>query len=91
MNYLKKTIRNCKQATLLIEKKSFGRLTFKEGIEMRIHLLGCSMCTLYSKQSRIINDMVFQLYHAAPASPITPDDSFKKYLQNRPDERLNKE
>jgi len=90
MNNLKKIIYNCKQATLLIEKKSVQKLTFREWMELRIHLLGCGFCRLYSKQSRVINSMVRELFRSSMQSGIRLDDSFKSELQNRIEEELNK-
>lgn len=91
MSHLKKIIYNCKQATLLIEKKQIQSLTFRETIELRIHLAGCSMCKLYNKQSQVINIMVKQLFHnAMQPGNITLDDDFKKDLQNRIEEELGK-
>jgi hypothetical protein len=90
MNNLKKIIYNCKQATFLIEKKSISRLSFRETIELRIHLYGCSFCRLYKKQSRIINDMVQELFRKSMSQGIKLDDSFKKQLQERIEEELNR-
>jgi hypothetical protein len=92
MNHLKKVIYNCKQATLLIEKKQLTRLSFRESIELRIHLAGCSMCKLYNKQSHVISTMVLQLYHDSmqQASTAKLDDDFKKDLQDRIENELNK-
>jgi hypothetical protein len=90
MNNLKKIIYNCKQATFLIEKKSFSKLSFREVLELRIHLYGCSFCKLYSKQSKVINDMVQQLFRSSIKPEIRLDDGFKKELQERIEEELNK-
>jgi len=90
MNNLKKIIYNCKQATLLIEKKSFGKLSLREIIELRIHLFGCSFCRLYKKQSRAINDMVQELFKSSRYSDYTLDDNYKKQLQDRIEEELNR-
>ena len=90
MNHLKKIIYNCKHATFLIEKKSIERLSFREVIELRIHLYGCSFCRLFSKQSRVINDMVQELFRSSMQSNIRLDDAFKKELQDRIEEELNK-
>jgi hypothetical protein len=90
MSYLKKVIYNCKQATLLIEKRQIRTLSFRETIELRIHLAGCSMCKLYDKQSQVINQMVQQLFHDAMQAPFTLDDAYKKELQERIEEELNK-
>ena len=90
MSYLKRVQYNCKKATFLIEKKMVDRITFREHIELRIHLMGCSVCGLYSKQSRIINDMVQQLWQSSMPDQIRLDDNFKKELQERIEEELGK-
>lgn len=90
MGNLKKVIRNCKQATLLIEKKSVSDLSFREMVELRIHLYGCSWCRLFSKQSRVINDMVQELFRNSMTSDIRLDHDYKKDLQSLIDDELNK-
>jgi len=90
MNRLKKIQYNCRQATCLIEKRQITRLSFREAIELRIHLAGCTMCKLYRKQSLIINTMVQQLFHDSMKKELHLDDSFKKELQDRIEEELNK-
>jgi hypothetical protein len=89
MSPLKKIIYNCKQATFLIEKKEQGGISFRQEIELRIHLMGCSMCQLYGKQSRMINSMVRQLFKQSQTSYRLNDD-FKQQLQNRIEDELNK-
>lgn len=90
MSQLKKIIYNCKQATFLIEKKSVNRLSFREVIELRIHLYGCSFCRLYSKQSARINEMVRELFRSSMQPNSKLDDAFKTELQNRIEKELNK-
>lgn len=90
MSQLKKIIYNCRQATQLIEKKQLAKLTFREIIELRIHLLGCSFCRLYDSQSHIINAMVQQLFRSSENSNIHLDENFKKELQERIEEELKK-
>lgn len=89
MTSLKKIIYNCKQATFLIEKKAIVKLSFREVIELRIHLYGCFFCRIYDKQSRVINDMVQELFRSS-INGIHLDDGFKKELQERIEEELNK-
>lgn len=79
---------NCRQATLLLEKKEFIKLSLRETVELRIHLHGCSVCRLYGQQTKIINSMVQHLFKH---QEYKLDNSFKKELQNRIDEELNKE
>src|SRR4051812_1772231 len=90
MGQLQKIRYNCRQATFLIEKKQIERLTFREQIELRIHLAGCSVCKLYSKQSLLINNIVQQLFYTSMKHELHLDDSFKKNLQERIDAELNK-
>ena len=88
MSNLKKIIYNCKKATFLIDKKEMGPITLREHIELRIHLIGCSFCRLYGKQSRAINKMVQELFRAAVSQPDKLDDGFKKELQERIDQEM---
>jgi predicted anti-sigma-YlaC factor YlaD len=90
MGILKKIQYNCKQATLLLEKKVYQPLSFRETIELRIHLASCSVCRLYGKQSAMINDMVQQLFKDSESGSPKLDDGFKKELQLRIEEELNK-
>jgi hypothetical protein len=90
MSYLKKIIYNCNQATFLIEKRATGKITFMEAIELRIHLYGCSFCRIYRKQSRVINEMVQELFRSSTQSGLKLDEDFKKELQDRIEAELNK-
>jgi hypothetical protein len=87
---LKKIQYNCKQATFLLEKKVYKPLSFRETIELRIHLAGCSVCRLYGKQSAMINDMVQQLFRESEKENYKLNDTFKKELELRIEEELNK-
>ena len=90
MNQLKKIQYNCRQATFLIEKRQIGKLTFREVIELRIHLAGCSVCKLYDKQSHIIAAMVKQLFDHSNQAEIKLDDSYKKELHDLIEDEINK-
>jgi hypothetical protein len=89
MEALKKITHNCKHATLLIEKKLIAKLTLREKIFLRIHLFGCGVCRLYQQQSGRINEMVRQLFHSS-VQDVKLDDNFKKDLQDRIEEELDK-
>ncbi|MDF2431556.1 MAG: hypothetical protein JWP44_1187 [Mucilaginibacter sp.] len=90
MSHLKKIIYNCKQATFLIEKKAIKRLSFRETVELRIHLYGCSFCRLFGVQSRAINNIVKELFRRSMQSGISLDERFKNNLQQRIEEELKK-
>lgn len=90
MSWIKGVLFNCKKATFLIEKKGSGKIAFKESIELRIHLLGCSMCRLYNRQSRLIDQMVHELFISSKNTQVKLDENFKKELQAKIDEELRK-
>ncbi len=89
MGAIRKIRYNCKKATFLIEKKLIDKITFREKIELRIHLAGCSVCRIFGKQSKMINKMVHQLFHSSMENAKL-DEGFKKDLQERIEEELNK-
>ncbi len=90
MNELKNMIYNCRKATFLIEKKQLSTLTLREKVELRIHLTGCSVCRLFQKQSAEINRMVHDLFHPAHTKDIRLDETYKKELQERIEDQLDK-
>jgi hypothetical protein len=75
---------------MLIEKKSMGKLSLRERIELRIHLYGCSFCRLYSKQSHVINTLVKELFQSSMQRSVKLDENVKKDLQSRIEGELNK-
>jgi hypothetical protein len=77
------------ESNQVIEKKLIGRITLREHIELRIHLLGCSVCRICQKQTGKINEMVRQLFHISMNAYARLDDSIKKGLQERIENELN--
>ena len=51
----KKTVFDCKQATLLSLKKEEGKASILERVKLFYHLLYCIYCRRFIKQSAIIN------------------------------------
>ncbi len=90
MGELKDIIYNCKQATYLIEKKQIGKITLREKVQLHIHLYGCSVCKLFSKQSMMINNMIKQVFKSNTPQKIKLDDKFKMELQHKIENALNK-
>jgi len=81
---------NCRQATFLIEKRMIGKISFRETIELRIHLTGCSVCGLFDKQSRMINQMIKQLLNEPGNANFRLDDNYKKQMHDRIEQEINK-
>lgn len=87
---LRKIAYNCHKATFLIEKKQIGTITLKEKIELQIHLASCSICQTFMKQSLVINQMVRNIIYTRQSTQSTLEEPFKKQLQDRIEERLNR-
>jgi len=47
---------NCKEATLLIEKKQERQISVLDRIKLFLHLLICELCRRFQKQSKLISD-----------------------------------
>jgi len=90
MGTLKKIQNNCHKATFLIEKRLIGKITLREKIELKIHLFGCGVCRTYQKQTVKISQMVRQLFSDSANSEKQLDDTFKKDMQHRIEDELDK-
>lgn len=66
---IKHTIRNCKAATLLALQKEERKLTFKEQLKLKLHLMYCDACKQFIHQSAIINKVMQQAKEAMTKHP----------------------
>ena len=71
---------NCKKATFLIDKKNLEGISFLQHMELQVHLVGCSICRLYQKQSQAIDKMVDNIYHTNTSTEFALDERFKEFL-----------
>jgi hypothetical protein len=78
---LNKIRNNCRKATFLVEKKHLEGINVIEQIEVHFHLTGCSLCRLYDKQSRMVNDVIRQLKQS-DLKEIPLNQAFKKSLHD---------
>lgn len=46
---------NCKEATLLIEKKQEAPFGVGEKVKLAFHLAVCKVCAIYEKQSKLMD------------------------------------
>lgn len=89
-NRLKAIAYNCRQATLLIEKKQSIKLSLREKLELKLHLAGCSICRTYERQSVLLNQMLHRLLNK-PQGKLQLDADFKASLQKTITQKLNDE
>ncbi|WP_158796114.1 hypothetical protein [Pedobacter sp. L105] len=90
MNNLINVIYNCRKATYLIDKRLISKITFRESVELRVHLVGCSFCRLYVGQSQKINQMISQMLKTDKKPEFKLGDDFKAALQAQIEDELNK-
>lgn len=55
---MNKMFLSCLKATELIEKKFLFKLSVQERIQLKIHKMMCDACTLYEKQSNILDKVL---------------------------------
>lgn len=82
MNSLKRITYNCRKATFLIEKKNYSRISVKEELELKYHLMGCSVCRIFQQQSMLISRMV-KKHLFNDSTHFTLDANFKESLSKR--------
>ena len=83
---LKKIVYNCRQATFLIEKKTSGKITAAETLQLQIHLAGCSVCRTFQQQSILIN----RLFTEFKTEELKLNEDFKLSLKQKIEKEINK-
>lgn len=86
---LKKIAYNCRKATFLIEKQQIAKITRREQLELKIHLVGCPICITFMHQSAVINQMTRKMFHLNQTE-LKLEEDFKKQLQTRIDNQVDK-
>jgi hypothetical protein len=65
----KKTITNCRKATLLSLKRDEGKITLTERVKLSYHLMFCIYCRRFIKQSHLMDEQMEQLDQAFFENP----------------------
>ena len=70
---------SCLKSSELLEKKMHFRLTLLEKMQLKMHTMMCNACTLYEKQSYIIEKGTIQ-YQDEMKRILENEEIVKKYL-----------
>jgi hypothetical protein len=81
---------NCRRATFLIEKTPESTLSFKENIEMRLHLLNCPVCRRYKEQSQVIQTKLLSHFKSLSINFVPMKSSKKQELDRILQEAIQK-
>ena len=74
---------SCQKATILVEKKFHFKLSMKEKIQLKAHLMMCDACTKFSIQSHVIEKGLQD--EAALKVPPVDLNGLKSKISNRLD------
>ena len=61
-NVMMKMMKNCKQATYLIDTEQYAPLSIKNKFDLKLHLMTCKFCRLYKVESHLINNKLSQVF-----------------------------
>lgn len=62
---------------MLILKKEQHAISFKENIQLFIHLLICDFCSIFKKQSKLINEKMTDIH---TQHPVNVTETFKQKI-----------
>ncbi|MBC35999.1 MAG: hypothetical protein CL663_08175 [Bacteroidetes bacterium] len=78
---MKQLLLTCLKATELVEKKFLFKLSFRERLQLRLHLSVCNICLRYSKQSALLEQGISNLHES---STFTIDsEAYKQQLKEK--------
>lgn len=79
-----KILLTCKKAAELVERKQNKRISFKENIQLKLHLWICKACAVYEKQSKIIQNLLQKVVQKSSTEKLS-EESKKKILESLKD------
>lgn len=82
MKALQNIMLSCKKATELMEKKSLLKLSFKESVQLHMHISVCKACKSYQKQMKRL-DAIFQKFftkHPEENIPLVENKDLKERI-----------
>lgn len=84
MQGIKQLFSNCKEATLLTVKGEEVKLSVQERVQLAIHLLYCSTCRRFKKESDKLKTYLLQLNEQLlKEPPYRMSEQLKATLQSR--------
>ena len=84
MSYLKKLLDGCEEASLLAIRHKEEPIPFRKMMEMKIHILFCSCCANFVKQSERIDASFHEFFlRMNEQPPFTASSDFKAMLKEK--------
>ena len=82
MNYIRKILHGCKEASMLALQSQEERLPFKKQLQYRLHLLICSSCRNFVKQATRLEGALRSFFQD-PDEGQAANPEFKAKLKDR--------
>ncbi|SEN04899.1 hypothetical protein SAMN05216436_1115 [bacterium A37T11] len=79
---------NCRRTTYLLEKGNTTSLSLKDGFDMYFHLAICPFCSLYRKQSKMIQQAVWHMSKLPVGMVYRMDEQVKHEMNEEIQKRL---
>lgn len=74
---------SCKKASYIIEKRNVAKISFLEKINLKFHLMICSLCRRYESDSKFISKLLKRLKHQhAVESSVSLTKDEKQQIKN---------
>ncbi len=70
-NAMHRMMLSCDTATFYIIKKDYQKLSCKENLQLKMHLMGCKLCRSFNEQNTIITDNLNSLKQNPPRAELS--------------------
>ncbi len=64
---------SCDRATFFITKKEYVKLSCKENLQLKMHLMGCKLCRSFNEQNAILSEKIETLKHDSPLAELSSE------------------
>ena len=82
-------ITSCKQAARLVSMSFERKLTLRETISMRIHLMMCRTCTFYGRQIKALRSIFIRHEEVLSNTPASDDEKLSDQAKQRIQKNIN--
>lgn len=64
---------SCDKATFFITKREYVKLSCKENLQLKLHLMGCKLCRSFDEQNNVISEKLNTLQENPPPEKLSDD------------------
>ncbi len=70
---------SCDTATFFITKKDYKKLSCRENVQLKMHLMGCKLCRSFKDQNAILSEKIKAIQNDPP--PVKLTEAKKQEIQ----------